>query len=272
MKLVPSVYLFIDPADSNSTLRTGQLAIFVRPEYFAGTSSLTHMTDLLSLVANPQFASVILRENNVRPIWILLVDGGPDENPKHLKNIVKYCNLFRFLDLDYSTVRTHALGQSAYNPVERSMASLSGKLAGITLPLDEYRTHLNSQDNVVNEELARRNFEFSGERLCEIWRKDKIYGKPVITQYVGENSELFANLEQPTWEWIEDHAQLCRYSMDLKKCKNRQCCREYRALDAAALLEENDGFLPSVTKAKNRHFVDPIHALQYFDKLKIPPP
>ncbi|CAB4461237.1 unnamed protein product [Rhizophagus irregularis] len=36
-------------------------------------------------------------------------------------------------DLDYLTVRTHAPGQSAYNPVERSMASLSGKLAGVEL-------------------------------------------------------------------------------------------------------------------------------------------
>ena len=126
------------------------------------------MTNLLNLIANLQFAFIVLRKNKVRLIWILLVDSRPDENPKHLKNIVEYCNLFHFLNLNYLTVRTHALGQSAYNPVKHSMASLSGKLAEITLPLDEYRTHLNSQGNVVNEELAWHNFEFSGERLCEI--------------------------------------------------------------------------------------------------------
>src|SRR6185437_14175739 len=32
-KLIPSVYLAIDPSDSNDTLRKGQLGIFVRPQY-----------------------------------------------------------------------------------------------------------------------------------------------------------------------------------------------------------------------------------------------
>ncbi|RGB23964.1 hypothetical protein C1646_773756 [Rhizophagus diaphanus] len=72
MKLIPSVYLLINPADSSDTLRT------------------------------------------VKLIWILLVNGGPDENPKHMKNIIQYAHLFRSLNLDYLTIRTHALGQSAY--------------------------------------------------------------------------------------------------------------------------------------------------------------
>ena len=73
------------------------------------------------------------------------------------------------------------------------------------------------------------------------------------------------------WEWIENHTQICRYSLDIKKCKNRECCSEYRAPDAATLLDENDGFLPSITKGKDNHFINPIHALQYHDKLKILP-
>ena len=71
-----------------------------------------------------------------------------------MKNIVQYAHLFHALDLDYLTVHTHTPGQSAYNPVERSMASLSAKLAGITLPIGEFGSHLNSQGNVVDEELA----------------------------------------------------------------------------------------------------------------------
>ncbi|GBC14720.2 hypothetical protein GLOIN_2v1766467 [Rhizophagus irregularis DAOM 181602=DAOM 197198] len=126
MKLIPSVYLIIDPTNSN----------------------------LKSIVSNEKFSSIIKKDNQVRPIWVLLVDGGPDENPKHMKNIIQYAYFFRDLNLDYLTIRTHAPGQSAYNPVERSMASLSGKLAGITLPVDEFRSHLNSQENVVDEELV----------------------------------------------------------------------------------------------------------------------
>ena len=195
MKLIPSVYLVINPADSSNTLRTGQLSIFIRPEYFIGTSSTTHIVDLESIISNEEFSSTLKKEGKVRPIWILIVDGGPDENPRHMKNIVQYAHLFRALDLDYLTVRTHAPGQSAYNLVERSMASLSAKLAGITLPIGKFGSHLNSQENVVDEELARQNFEYSGKKLRDIWKRDDIYEKPVMVEYIDQERHPFSDPE-----------------------------------------------------------------------------
>ncbi|GBC24607.2 hypothetical protein GLOIN_2v1766467 [Rhizophagus irregularis DAOM 181602=DAOM 197198] len=226
MKLIPSVYLVINPADSSNTLRTGQLSIFIRPEYFIGTSSATHIADLESIVKNENFSNTLKKEDKVRPIWVLLID-------------------------DYLTVRTHAPGQSAYNPVERSMISLSEKLAGITLPIEEFGPHLNSQGNVIDEELARRNFEYSGKKLCDIWKRDNIHEKPVTVEYVDQERNPFDEPEPSiSWEWIEEHTQLCRYLLDIKKY-------------------ENNGFLPPTTKEKDGHFINPIHALQYHDKLKI---
>ena len=148
----------IKPNEANDELRTGQLAIFVRRQWSLGTSSLTHMQDLESLVLDPQYNDILKKNEEIRPIWVLLVDGGPDENPRHLKNIKTYCQLFQKFDLDYLTVRTHAPGQSKYNPVERGMATLSGKLAGIILPIDYFGSHLNSQGKVTDPELAHRNF------------------------------------------------------------------------------------------------------------------
>ncbi|RGB32785.1 hypothetical protein C1646_762499 [Rhizophagus diaphanus] len=224
----------VDP-DSSNTLQTGQLSIFIRPEYFIGTSSATHITDLESIVKNKNFSNTLKKEDKVRPIWVLFVDSGPDENSKYMKNIIQYAHLFRSLDLDYLTVRTHAPGQSAYNPVERSIASLSEKLASITLPIEEFGSHLNSQENYVDQE--KNPFDEP---------------EPSIS-----------------WKWIEEHIQLCRYSLNIKKCKNRKCYSEYRAPDAAKLLDENNGFLPPTTKGKDGHFINPIHAFQYHDKLKI---
>ena len=54
------------------------------------------------------------------------------------------------------------------------MASLSGKFAGITLPVDEFGSHLNSQGNVVDDD---KTFEFSVKKLCDIWKRDNIHGK-----------------------------------------------------------------------------------------------
>src|SRR3954447_24700774 len=194
-KLVPSVYLMIKPSESNDELRTGQLAIFIRRQWSFGTSSLTHMQDLESLTLNPEYDDVFKTNGEIRPIWVLLVNGGPDENPRHLKNIKTYCQLFQKFDLDYLTVRTHAPGQFKYNPVERGMATLSGKLAGITLPTDHFGTHLNTQGKVIDPELALQNFRYAGESLCDIWSRDLIFGKCVNARYVEELANPFENLE-----------------------------------------------------------------------------
>ncbi|CAG8849156.1 43538_t:CDS:2, partial [Gigaspora margarita] len=221
IKLILSVYLIINPANSNDSLRLGQLSIFIRPEYFVGTSSLTHMSDLQSIISNQQFAGALMKEDKIKPIFVLLVDGEPDENLKHMKNIIQYCSFFHKFDLDYLTICTHAPGQSAYNLVKRSMASLSEKLASITLPIDNFGSHLDSQGKVLDE-------------------------------YIDQMRQPFAELESSTsWEWIENHTQICRYSLDIKKCKDSWCCSEYRVPDTVLLLDQNDGFLSSIMKAKN---------------------
>ena len=88
-------------------------------------------------------------------------------------------------------------------------------------------------------------------------------------EYVDQERHPFNDLESSIlWEWIGDHMQICRYSLDIRKCKNNKCCSKYRALDATILLNENNGFLPLTTKGKDGHFINPIHALQYHDNSK----
>ncbi|CAG8852584.1 186_t:CDS:1, partial [Gigaspora margarita] len=190
-KLVPSVYLMIQPDKTNDDIRSGQLAIFVRPQWSLGTSSETHMEDLSSLISNAQYTEALKVDGCIKPIWVLLVDGGPDENPRHLKNINSYCKFFKKFDLDYLTVRTHAPGQSKYNPVERAIATLSGKLAGITLPIDHFGKHLDSQGKVINSDLAKNNFRYAGEALCKIWCRDHIFGKKVDATYIDKAIDPF---------------------------------------------------------------------------------
>jgi len=201
-KLIPSVYLIINPSNTNESLRSGKMRIFIRPEYFLGTSCETHMVDLMTITKEEMFREFTHNESSVKPIWCLLTDGGPDENPRYLANIMKYLLIFKELDLDYLTVRTHASGQSAYNPVERSMASLSGKLAGIVLNGFNHGKHLgnvNGQSAVIDEELGRKNFKHAGEHLCELWNRDSINEQPVIATYVEKyDSSVFSNIEEET--------------------------------------------------------------------------
>ncbi|CAG8463656.1 5930_t:CDS:2 [Scutellospora calospora] len=94
-KLIPSVYLVIDLSDSNDTLRKGY------------TSSNTHIADLIKLTNQESFTNIFKNNNQVKPIWVLLIDERPDKNPRHLKNICRYCKLFQFLDFDYLILERH---------------------------------------------------------------------------------------------------------------------------------------------------------------------
>ena len=79
-KLIPSVYLMINPNDTNDSLRSGKVRIFIRPEYFLGTSCKTHMVDLMAITKEESFHEFTHYENAVKPYWFLLTDGRPDEN------------------------------------------------------------------------------------------------------------------------------------------------------------------------------------------------
>src|SRR5688500_7039989 len=109
-------------------------------------------------------------------------------------------------------MRTHALGQSAYNLVERSMSSLSSKLADIILNTfnnGKYLGNVNGQIFMIDEKLDRKNFKHAGKHLCKLWNCDPINGRPVITSYV-ENHDytVFSDIEEETWDWIDHHLQI----------------------------------------------------------------
>lgn len=84
-------------------------------------------------------------EGDIKPVVIILTDGGPDENPRYLKVINTAIHHFIKNNLDAIFVATNAPKRSAFNPVERRMAQLSRLLAGLVLPHESFGTHLNSQ-------------------------------------------------------------------------------------------------------------------------------
>ncbi|CAG8651423.1 22958_t:CDS:2 [Cetraspora pellucida] len=79
-KLILSVYMLTNSSDINNISYNCQLAIFIRPQYQVRTNSASHIEDLKSLTKN-NYLNKILKDNSlIKPIWVLLVDGGPDKN------------------------------------------------------------------------------------------------------------------------------------------------------------------------------------------------
>ena len=48
------------------------------------------------------------------------------------------------------------------------MVMLSKKVARITLPIDNFSNHLNSQEKVCDYELSFQNFCYAGEKLADL--------------------------------------------------------------------------------------------------------
>ena len=109
-----------------------------------------------------EFQSILKNGEDVKPIMILMVDGGPDENPRFPKVQDVAIRHFNHYNLDALIVSTHTPGMSAYNQVERRMAPLSRQMTGLVLPHDTCGTHLDSQRRTIDSELEKRNFKAAG--------------------------------------------------------------------------------------------------------------
>ncbi|CAG8845534.1 755_t:CDS:2, partial [Gigaspora margarita] len=262
-KLVLSVYLLINSKETDESLLVGQLSIFIRAQWHLGSLSATHITDILSLVSNRRFNRVFRYNNKIKPLWVLLVDGGLDENLWYFKNIVQYCKLFCCLNLDYLTIRTHALNQSAYNLVEQSIPSLSKKVATITLPIDYFENHLDSQGNVQDYEIGLQNFRYAGQALADLWRKDLIYEKPVFAEYVDRQTTLFSNMLSSINKNELETKNIKKIVKTIMKIITTYLCYSLglKVIEAAILLSTSNVFLPPLIKGKDGHYLNAIHTL-----------
>ncbi len=105
---------------NSSVTPSGPTYIGIRSGKHDSSIAATHVIDLRHLYADIQeFRSMLYRpDGSVKLILILLVDGGPDENPRYKETIKYACDNFVKLQLDALFISTNAPGRSAYNPVQ----------------------------------------------------------------------------------------------------------------------------------------------------------
>lgn len=232
-KLTPSVYAAcVIKAPSEHA----ELAIsYSRPMYIAirsakhdSSTASTHGRDVDHLLQLASFKEVAMHEGCVKPIFLVFVYGGPDENPRFPKTLAVAIDRFKKHNLDAYVAMTHAPGMSAYNYVERRMAPLSKELAGMILPHDAFGSHLNASGKTIDAELEQKNFKKTGEVLAEIWSNLVLDGYPVTAEYVGlQNAPLTASQDIDE-VWIARHCRISQYALLIVKCTDRSCCSEFR--------------------------------------------
>ncbi|CAF3315845.1 unnamed protein product [Rotaria sp. Silwood2] len=126
------------------------------------------MHDFNQLLELQDFEKAALNSpDKVKPIVIIIVDRGLDENSRFLKTLVLSIDIYKIHNLDALFVLAHAHGQSTFNAVECRMAPLSLDLAGLILPHDDFDTYLDASGTTTDFELEKQYFKPAGKYLSK---------------------------------------------------------------------------------------------------------
>lgn len=219
-KLIPSVYgaMAIKPdgmGKEEAVTYSGPTYIAIRSGRHDSSTAASHALDFHRLLDLEEFRPFLKTEDGqVKPVVIISVDGGPDENPRYSKVIAQNVQHFKDFDLDGLFVVTNAPGRSAYNRVERRMAPLSRQLSMVVLPHDQFGNHLDKDGKTVDEALERENFRHAGEVLGELWSELKIDGHDVVAEYITPDQRLPQPAEISP-EWYVDHVREGQYILQV---------------------------------------------------------
>lgn len=249
-KLIPSVYAGVEIkkegfGDKGAVTYSGPTHVSVRSGKHSKSTAYSHARDLDRVFELEEFKYLLTKpDGSTKPILILTVDGGPDENPRFQKNIEIAIHHFIKKKLDCLFIATNAPGRSAFNIVERRMAPLSRQLSGVVLSHEHFGSHLDSSGRTVDLELEKKNFRHAGECLAEIFSAVTIDGYPVTAEFVSsEESELDKNsIVKVSPEWISKHVRSSQYFLQIVKCNNPECCDPFRS---AYLTYFKNRFLPA---------------------------
>ena len=206
---------------------SGPTYIAIRSAKHDSSTAYSHQYDIQKLLGLEEFKkSTRNSKGEIKPLFFVAVDGGPDESPSNHKTLLAWGNFFMKEDFDGIFIFSNAPGFSAYNKVERRMAPLSKATAGVILPFNTFGSHLDASNKTTNPELEIKNFQAAGDVLAEVFSDTVIDNYPVVAEYQPPgNSVNFNDLDQ---KWIDIHVRQSRYLLQIVKCKNLSCCKESR--------------------------------------------
>lgn len=144
--LVPSVNAACEIQTTSSRCQpeisyAGQLYITIHSLKHEPNTAFTHGRDFDHVLELEQFTSVAKNGDQVKPIVLTFIDGGPNENPQFSEVLSVAIDRFRKYKLDVHIAMTHASAMSAYNCVERQRAPLNKVLPRIAVNHDASGTH-----------------------------------------------------------------------------------------------------------------------------------
>lgn len=160
-KLIPSVYAFMQIrenglGDTNAVGYSAPTFIGIRSGKHSSSTAFSHAKDIERILELSVFEEFTKFNGSTKPIFICVVDGGPDENPRYKKVINIGIHHFVKNNVGALFIACNAPGRSAFNKVERRMAPLSKELSGLIHPHDKFGSHLDNQCRTIDEVLEKK--------------------------------------------------------------------------------------------------------------------
>ncbi|KAJ6643029.1 hypothetical protein Bhyg_07985, partial [Pseudolycoriella hygida] len=207
-KLTPSVYGFceIKPnggGDRSAISFSGPTYAAIRSSKYSSSTAFSHARDIENIYDKSDFIQFTHTASKPKPVFIDIVDGGPDENPRYEKVIQMYIHHFLKCDLD----------------------------AEIILPHDHFGTHLDDQGRTIDIDLEKTNFSFAGTALAEVWSETIIDGDVTVAEYIDPaTSDIdMSSIITKDVNWRDRHVFQSQYLLQIIKCNDSNCCKEMRS-------------------------------------------
>lgn len=165
----------------------------------------------------------------MKPILVLSVSRGQSSDFDYQRTLEVACHRFRTRHLDVLITMLHPPGCPGLIPVRRRMASLSQEFSGLILPQDFYGTHLDASS--IKTDIRRhecQNIQRTGKTLSKVWSQIVLDGYDVCAEFVDPEASSLVVLGS-TPSWIARHVRQSQYLIQIVKCSDLNCCREWRS-------------------------------------------
>ena len=139
----------------NAATYSGPTYCAIRSDKHTDSSAYHHLQDMKRIQSLHIFDGSFKNNSEGKPVMIVTVDGGSDENLRYTKTIECAIEYFLSQDLDSFFLATNAPSRSAFNRVERQIVKFSKELSGVVLPYDNFASLLNAKRETIDKEPAK---------------------------------------------------------------------------------------------------------------------
>lgn len=276
--IVPSVALkLIPPSDLSESWYKGKPIIILKDAIFQASNAFRHATELIKHLEEPDFG---------RTMMFFGTDGGPDHNVTSIQVILSYIAIFLQIDLDFLCAVRTPPNFSVINPAERFMSTANIALMGVSLARNhlgkdeakvrsllskkQWRDAESKHPTINYRKLALDGTEDARNLLKRRFETLTYKGEPVVVKDPASDeeiqrlkrkiSEIWPEIDmggklskadvmrvQSFKDFFEKHVRCTTYAVQVKKCKDANCCAHSRVrLDEATF--DKIVWLPTPTR------------------------